>query len=65
MTRIVKKHDGYWIVELPCNTPDCGPYDKKYGPNSASEDMQGMEEFFLYEWEPTPDRKKVKRKRLT
>lgn len=64
MTKIVKRDDGYWIIELPCNTPDCGPYDKLRGDNSAAEDLQGLERFFLYEYRPTK-KLRAKRKKLT
>lgn len=66
MTRIIKKSDGcWWIVDLPANTPDCGPYDKKYGLNSATEDLEGLERFFLFHYVPPKKKILVKRKKLT
>lgn len=51
VTQIIKRKDGYWIVELPYNTPDCGPYDKLKGDESATEDLRGLEHFFLFEYQ--------------
>lgn len=52
MTKIVKRKDGYWIIELPCNTPDCGPYDRLHGDDSATDDLHGLELFFIHEYRP-------------
>lgn len=70
MTKIVKRSDGWWIVELPLSTPDCGPYDRLDGPNSAKEDLIGLERFFTEEvltldLSPKIQGCKVKVKRLT
>ena len=69
MTRIVKREDGYWIIDLPMNTPDCGPYAKLYGDcpdDCAAEALKGLEHFFLYVYDYSSDvRVKVKKKRLT
>jgi hypothetical protein len=62
MTKIEKRSDGYWIIELPYDTPDCGPYLKDRGNDSdqcAREALRGIEDFFLYEYLPILTRKKV------
>ena len=39
MNDIVKRDDGWWVVDLPDGVEDCGPYEiKRY----AEEDRRGM-----------------------
>lgn len=73
MTRIEKRHDGYWLTELPMGTPDIGPYERVSGGNeetNAKLALVGLERFFTVDywegWKPTPVKKKVfvKRKNL-
>lgn len=63
MTKIIKRSDGWWIVELPYNTPDCGPYNRLKGEESATEDLKGIENFFLFHYQHKP-KVFVKTKRL-
>lgn len=73
MTKIVKRDDGYWITDLPMETPDCGPYAKLEGhdlDNCAKEALKGIAKFFTVDyWEAMAlaSKKKVlvKRKHLT
>lgn len=73
MTRIVKRDDGYWITDLPMETPDCGPYARLEGndpDNCAKEALKGITKFFTVDyWEAMAlaAKKKitVKRKHLT
>jgi len=39
MSKIVKRKDGYWIIGLPSNWPDHGPYDRKA---DAQDDEKGL-----------------------
>jgi hypothetical protein len=43
--KLTRQPDGWWIVDLPHDTPDCGPYDSK---SEASDDLHGMQRTF--EW---------------
>lgn len=73
MTKIVKRKDGYWITELPMETPDCGPYERLEGHSAdhcAKEALKGITKFFTVDyWEAMAlaSKKKVlvKRKLLT
>ncbi len=72
MTKIIKRADGYWITDLPLNTPDCGPYKRLNGScvdNDAKAALKALEKFFLFDyWELMQGkgkRLKVKTKKLT
>jgi hypothetical protein len=70
MTHIEKRKDGFWLVGLPMDTPDMGPYEKLHGTQSdmcAKQALRDMEKFFCFDyWEimgkPSV---KVKVKKLT
>ena len=67
MTRIVKKSDGYWIIELP-DSMDCGPYAERYGDDpdeSATAALKKLEYFFLFEFQGLPKKIVVKRRKCT
>lgn len=73
MARIIKRTDGYWITDLPMETPDCGPYKKLEGDdadNCAKQALKGITKFFTVDyWEAMQlvGKKKVlvKRRNLT
>ena len=48
--QLIKREDGWWIINVPSDVSECGPYDTKA---EAADDMRGLKRFFKYENDPT------------